>query len=356
MKAAVWYGRKDVRVKDIPEPQVTAGRVKVKVKWCGICGSDLHEYLAGPIITPVGTPHPVSGNVAPLVHGHEFSGEVVEVGEGVKTLKPGDKVVVELLIPCNTCPACLEGKYNLCSNLGLHGFYNGGAGFSEYVVFPEKFVHKIPDILSYEKGALVEPMAVALHAIKSGNFKAGQTAVVLGAGPIGLSIIECLKALGVKSIIAVQIKSPRSEYALRAGADVVLDPNEVDVIGEVNKLTGNDADISFETTGVNAGYQIGLDVLKFEGTMVVVSIWEGNVEFNPNALVFQQKKVVGSLCYCNDFPEVIALLADKKIKAEGFITKKIHLDDIVKEGFETLVGPDKLKHLKILVTPDKSLL
>ena len=356
MKAALWYAKKDVRVEHIPEPVVTEGRVKVKVKWCGICGSDLHEYLAGPIITPVGTPHPVSGNLAPIVPGHEFSGQVVEVGKGVKKLKPGDRVVIELMIPCDTCPACLEGKYNLCSNLGLHGFYGCGAGFSEYVVFPERFVHKIPDTLSYEMGALVEPMAVAFHSIRVGHFVTGQNAVVLGAGPIGLATIECLKASGAQSVIAVQIKSPRQEYALRAGAEVVLDPEEGDVIEEVQKLTGTGADIAFETTGVNAGYEMGLGVLKYEGTLVVTSIWEGNVSYNPNTMVFRQRKTVGTICYCNDFPAVIALMSDKRIKAEGYITKKIYLDEIVKEGFATLTGPDKLKHIKILVTPDKSLL
>lgn len=121
MKAALWYGREDVRLEDIKEPEVTAGSVKIKVKWCGICGSDLHEYLGGPIFIPQGTPHPISGCVAPVVLGHEFSGEITEVGEGVAGLEIGDRVAVEPIVACGTCAACLEGKYNLCSSLGFHG-------------------------------------------------------------------------------------------------------------------------------------------------------------------------------------------------------------------------------------------
>ena len=114
MKAALWYGAKDIRVENIPEPVVKDDDVKIKVKWCGICGSDLHEYTMGPIFIPVKTPHPITGETAPVVMGHEFSGEVVEVGRSVTNVKPGDRVVVEPLIVCGECPACKAGYYNLC--------------------------------------------------------------------------------------------------------------------------------------------------------------------------------------------------------------------------------------------------
>ena len=166
MKAALWYGAKDIRVENIPEPVVKDDDVKIKVKWCGICGSDLHEYTMGPIFIPVKTPHPITGETAPVVMGHEFSGEVVEVGRSVTNVKPGDRVVVEPLIVCGECPACKAGYYNLCEKLGFHGLMGGGGGFSEYTTFPARFVHKIPDSLSYEKAALVEPMSVAYHSLE----------------------------------------------------------------------------------------------------------------------------------------------------------------------------------------------
>ena len=344
-------------MEEVPEPQVKDDAVKVKVKWCGICGSDLHEYLAGPIFIPVGKPHPISGETAPVILGHEFSGEVVETGKNVTNVKVGDRVVVEPILACETCPACREGKYHLCSSLGFHGLAGGGGGFSEYTTFTSKFVHKIPDSLSYEKAALIEPMSVGLHSLRVGSFQIGQSAVVAGAGPIGLATVECLKAAGASQVIMIQRKSIRQQYALRSGADVVLDPNEVDVVAEIKKLTGGaGADIAFETTGSEQCYKLALDAIRFDGTMVVTSIWEGEISWNPNAVVLTEKKVVGSICYCNDFPAVIAMMADGRIKADGYITKRIALEDIITEGFQTLTGPDKKAQVKIIVTPDKTLL
>ncbi|WP_251859598.1 2,3-butanediol dehydrogenase [Clostridium sp. Marseille-Q2269] len=357
MKAALWYEKKDVRVEEIEEPKIIKGSVKIKVKWCGICGSDLHEYLGGPIFIPVGEPHPLSGTTAPVVLGHEFSGEIVEVGERVTKFKIGDRVIVEPIVACGKCPACMEGKYNLCSSLGFHGLCGSGGGLAEYTVFPEEFVHKIPDEMSYEDAALVEPMAVGLHSVRISNFNAGDTALVLGAGPIGLATIECLKAAGARLIVVLQRKSIRQKYAKRAGADVVLDPNEVNIPEEVKKLTGGlGIDKAFETTGAKIGFDTGIESLKFEGTMVITSIWEKDINFNPNILVFTEKKILGTLAYRHEFPATMALMKDGRIKTDGYITKKIALDDIVEEGFGALTGSEKKKHVKILVTPDKSLL
>lgn len=357
MKAALWYGIKDVRLENIEEPKVTKGNVKIKVKWCGICGSDLHEYLGGPIFIPTDKPHPISKEVAPVVLGHEFSGEIVEVGEGVTNLKIGDRVAVEPIVACGTCPACQEGKYNLCSSLGFHGLCGGGGGFAEYTVFPAKFVHKIPDGLSFEKAALIEPIAVAIHSLRVGKFMTGQSAIVLGAGPIGLATIEALKAAGASLVIVMQRKSVRQEYALRAGADIVIDPTEVNVAEEVKRLTGGvGADISFETTGAKIGFDTGIESIKYNGTMVVTSIWEEEISINPNTFIFSEKTIVGTIAYRNEFPATMAQMNDGRIKVDGYITKKISLDDIVEEGFGALTGPEKKKHVKILVTPDKSLL
>ncbi|MCF4114936.1 MULTISPECIES: 2,3-butanediol dehydrogenase [Dethiosulfovibrio] len=363
MKAAMWYGRNDVRVVETKEPVAAPGTVKVKVKWCGICGSDLHEYLGGPIFIPAEQPHPLSGEKAPVILGHEFSGEVVEVGQGVTKVSVGDRVVVEPMRVCSPaakddmCPACREGKYNLCSRLGFHGLCGGGGGFADYTVFFEEFVHPIPDSLSYEDAALVEPMAVALHSLVQGDFKIGQTALVLGAGPIGLCTIEMLKAAGAKKIFVMQRKSIRQEYALKHGADRVLDPNECDVAEEIRSLTGGiGVDVAFETTGAEQGLKLALDSVHYAGTVVVTSIWEKPISFDPNSIVLTEKKLVGTIVYQHQFPAVIRLLSDGRIDTTGLITKKIGLDDIVDEGFGALTGPEKKKHVKIMVTPDEDLL
>lgn len=358
MKAAMWYARKDVRVVDVAEPEVRPNMVKIKVKWCGICGSDLHEYIGGPVSTPVDVPHPLTGQVAPVIMGHELAGEVVEIGEGVTKFKVGDRVVTEATVCCMECAACVSGNHNLCEKLGIHGVCGSGGGFAEYTVFHEKFTHKIPDTLDYEKAALVEPIAVGFHSLIAGKFKPGMTAVVLGAGPIGLGVIESLKAAGAKTIIAVVRKSIRQEYALRSGADYLLDPTQVDVGEEIKRIVGGKgADIAFETYGVDEGIRLGLESIRFAGTLVILSLWENMPQVNMMEIVLTEKNIVGSIIYNgNDFETVIKMLDDGRIPAKGYVTKRIALEDIVEEGFEVLAGPEKKKHVKIIVTPDRMLL
>ena len=177
-------------------------------------------------------------------------------------------------------------------------------------------------------------------------------AVVAGAGTIGLATIECLKALGANQVIVVQRKSVRQEYAKASGADIVLDPAECDVVAEIKRLTdGYGADIAFECTGAQACFDQLLAGIHAGGTLVVTSIWEKPASVNLNDICIPEKRVVGSIAFDN----VIELLASGKIPAQGFITKKIALDDIVAEGFETLTGPEKKKQVKILVSnnPDE---
>lgn len=358
MKAAMWYKKGDVRIVDIPEPDVVPNSVKIKVKWCGICGTDLHEYLAGPIFIPTEeAPHPISGGAAPVVLGHEFSGVVTEVGEGTTRLAVGDRVCVEPMVVCGRCPACEEGLYNLCSSLGFHGLCGTGGGLAEYTVFPEKFVHKIPDSMSYEKAALVEPITVGYHAVHQAGFQLGQTALVCGAGPIGIAMIENLRAAGASKVFCIQRKSIRQRYAKEAGADYVLDPGEVDPVEEIRRLTdGYGVNAAFECATAENCLNYAIEAVRYNGTVVVASIWEGPAAFSPNAIVFTEKKIVGSIVYRRDFPTVIQLMDQGRIKADNYCTKKIELVDLVEEGFGTLTGPDKKAQLKILVTPDKSLL
>jgi len=356
MKAALWYAANDIRIENVPEPEVSPGMVKIKVKWCGICGSDLHEYLTGPIAIPTTKPHPITGEVAPVIIGHELSGEVIEIGEGVTKLRVGDRVVLEPIVICGKCPACLEGKYNLCESVGFHGLCGTGGGFAEYTTFPERFIHKIPDHISYEKAALIEPFAVAVHSLQVGSFTVGQTAVVIGAGPIGLATIETLKAAGASKIVAVQRKSIRQEHAKKAGADYVFDPNEVDASSEIKLILNGGADVVFEVTGTKSGFEIGLASLKFSGTFVITSIWDESVAINLNDLVYAETKIIGTISSRRNFAAAIALMSDNRVKAEGYITKKILLDDLLDEGFNTLLGPEKKNHIKIIVTPDPSLL
>ena len=333
MKAAVFHGPRDVRLEDVPEPEVRAGSVKVKVDWCGICGTDLHEYLAGPIfIPPPGSPHPITGETLPLTLGHEFAGEVVDVGSEVDGIANGDRVAIEPVYRCGSCAACRRGLPNLCEQLGFYGLMGGGGGMSEYAVMPSYMVHGLPDGLTSEQGALVEPIAVGLRAVRQAGVREGQNA--LGAG----------------QVIVVEVSQARKEKALEIGADAVIDPTEEDAVARVRELTGGEgSDHSFDAAGIQETLRTALGATRKGGTVTIISIWEGPVEIDPNQIVLSELHVVGTIAYTpQDFADTITMLRDGRIATEGIVTERIGLTDIVAGGFEELTD-HKDRHVKILV-------
>ena len=181
MKALRLYGGKDVRLENIPEPEPGPEDIKIKVKWCGICGSDVHEYEMGPFLVPVKKPHPRTGKLAPIVGGHEFSGEVVKVGGNVKNINIGDRVTVRPTLPCYKCYYCKQGRHIQCVILGTIGGAADGA-FAEYMVAPFDNVYKLPDSLSYEAAAFAEPLACAVHAVNRSRMRLGDAVAIIGAG------------------------------------------------------------------------------------------------------------------------------------------------------------------------------
>lgn len=347
MKAARWYKPKDIRVEEVEEPVISQGKVKIKVQWTGICGSDLHEYAAGPIFIPVDQPHYVSKDIAPIIMGHEFSGEVVEIGEGVTKVKVGDPVVVEPILACGECPACKKGKYNICIHLGFHGLSGGGGGFSEYTMVDEKMVHKMPEGLSFEQGALVEPAAVALHSVRLSKLKAGDKAAVFGTGPIGLLVIEALRAAGASEIYAVELSEERAAKAIELGATAVINPKDEDAVARLHELTNGGVDVAFEVTGVPVVLQQAIDSTTFEGETIIVSIWESSASIQPNNIVLSERTVKGIIAYRDIFPAVMELMTQGYFPADKLVTKRITLDDVVTEGFESLMK--EKNHIKILV-------
>jgi (R,R)-butanediol dehydrogenase / meso-butanediol dehydrogenase / diacetyl reductase len=351
MKAARFHGPGDIRIDDIPEPLVRPGAVKVEVEWCGICGTDLHEYLEGPIFAPAaGAPHPVTGETMPITLGHEFAGVVHEVGDGVDDVQVGDRVVVEPYIICGRCDACQQGRYNVCQTLGFVGLSGYGGGFSQYVVAERRWIHPLGD-LGTDVGALVEPLAVAYHAVRLSGARPGHSALVFGAGPIGLVTTAALRAAGVEQIIVVEPADVRKAKAPGAGADQVIDPTSADVIAEVMELTrGRGADVSFECAGIDAVLKSAIQSTRVGGTCVNVAIWGHEASVAMNDLVFREVNVLGSLAYANDHPATIEMIASGRVDPFQFITGRIDLDDIVKSGFEELIN-NKEENVKILVRP-----
>ncbi len=350
MKAARWHGVRDIRVEDIPEPKPGPGEVKVKVAWTGICGSDLHEYLAGPIFIPVGTDHPLSKDQAPITMGHEYCGTVAELGDGVTGFAVGDRVAIEPIFACGHCPACLEGTYNLCDSLGFVGLSGGQGGFAAHSTVPARMVHKMPDGLSMEQGALVEPAAVALHAVRLSKIRAGDKAAVFGAGPIGLLVVEALRVAGASEIHVVEPSDVRRRKAMDLGATSAIDPAANDAVAAIRKATGG-VNVAFEVTGVPKVLAQCIDATRHEGQVLIVSIWEGDASFQPNTVVLKERQLQGTIAYRNVYPAVMALMAQGYFSADQLVTKRIALDDIVAEGFDALVA--EKSHVKILVqAPD----
>ena len=344
MKAARWYGQRDIRVEDIPVPEITRPeQVKIAVKYTGICGSDLHEYLGGPIFIPVDREHPYSGRKAPLTMGHEFSGEIVEVGSAVTHLKVGDRVTVEPILAKDG----LKGKYNLDANLGFVGLAADG-GFAEFCVVDGELCHKLPDSIDYEQGALTEPAAVGLYAVRQSKLKAGDTAAVFGCGPIGLLVIEALRAAGATGIYAVELSPERQAKARELGA-IVIDPAKVKTVDEIRRLTHGGVDVSFEVTGVAPVLKQAIESVHNDGECVIVSIWEGEASIHPNEIVIKEKSVRGIIAYRDIFPAVLKLMEQGYFSKDRLVTKRIRVEDIVAEGFEALVK--EKSQVKILVSP-----
>ncbi|WP_407709154.1 2,3-butanediol dehydrogenase [Arthrobacter nitrophenolicus] len=351
MKAARFHGREDVRIEDIPEPELRAGAVKIDVAWCGICGSDLHEYLEGPIFVPApGHPHPLSHEEAPVTMGHEFSGTISQVGEGVDGLAVGDNVVVEPYFVDGTCDMCQAGSYHLCRQMGFIGLSGGGGGLSETIVVDKRWVHPIGDI-PLDEAALIEPLSVAHHAVERSGVEAGDVALVGGSGPIGLLTAAVLKGLGVTTIVS-ELSQARKEKATSSGvADHVLDPSREDVPARVLELTGGrGADVAFECAGVNAVLDTMLDAVRPGGVVVNVAIWGAPATVDMQKLVLKEIDLRGTIAYVRDHPAVIRMVQEGKVDLKPFITGRIALEGLVEQGFDTLIN-HKDTAVKVLVHP-----
>jgi (R,R)-butanediol dehydrogenase / meso-butanediol dehydrogenase / diacetyl reductase len=346
MRAAVYRGREDVAITDVEEPACGPGRVKVEVAYNGICGTDLHEYYAGPIFIPT-EPHAITGATLPVTLGHEFSGTVVEVGDGVERIDVGDRVTIEPVYRCDECPPCRSGRYNVCQRIGFHGLMADG-GMAQVTVVEERMVHALPDSVSLEMGALVEPMSVAYHAAKLGEVGAGDSAMVFGAGPIGIGIWFALRGLGVSDITVVEPSEVRRKAIEALGATDVIDPTATDPAEHIMASTGGrGADAVYDAAGVQPAVEAALQCLGAHRSLIAVAIYEEAFPVSLINLVLGESRIRGSLCYTGeDYQAVIDLMAQGHYDATGWV-EVISLDEVV-EGFERLHGGQAMK---LLVKP-----
>lgn len=345
MKVPVFTDLKTLVYQDKPVPELSPGDVLVKVKYCGICGSDVHGYLNG-IMVPPGT-----------VMGHECSGVVAKTGEAVVDFTPGDRVVVKPIPQCGECHNCQKGQYSLCAKaferaIGITP-QNDGA-FAEYVRirYPKEMLFKLPEKVTFQEAALVEPLSTSLHAIRLSRFKPGDRVVVIGAGMIGLGTLQFLKLGGAGKIICLEISSKKSELAMKMGADIVFNPltEGEDLMKKIYSLTdGIGADIVFECAGVPVAFQTCIHYVKSGGQVMVVGINDKDVAINPFTMVLKEIEMKAVLGYYDEYKYVIEFIGRKQIDTTSLISDVIPLPDLEEKGFKRLISSNDM--VKILVAP-----
>lgn len=271
-----------------------------------------------------------------MTFGHEFSGTVEEVGEGVAGLAVGDGVVIEPYLVCGECPPCRDGRYNLCWMMGFIGISGRGGGLSEHIVVESRWVHPVGD-LPLDQAALIEPLSVAVHAVRLSGAKSGDVALVGGAGPIGLLTAAALKAIGATVVIS-EVSAARKEKAQVTGvADHILDPTQVDVVAQVKELTlGAGVDVTFDCAGVKVVFDTLAASVKQGGVVQVVALYSGPIEMDMATIVMRELQIHGSLGYAGDHPEAIRLVREGKVNLEPFITARIGVSDYVEQGIDVL--------------------
>lgn len=352
MRAAVWHARNDVRVEEVPEPGAPGpGEIVMKVGCCGICGTDLEEYRFGPLFIAADAPNPLTGRMAPIVMGHEFAGEVVEVGAGVTSLRPGDRVAPDVLITCGTCYWCRRHQVTLCESFAALGFSADG-GLAEYCKAPASMCIKLPEGMPYERAAMAEPLAVAVRAVRKGRVALGETVAVFGGGTIGLFALQAARNAGAAAVYVVEPHAGRRALAMQLGASGVIDPKEASPAAALRELTGIGPDVVIEASGAPAAGPMAVDTARRGGRIVQVGIPTGPATFNFLALVSTEKEVIGSLShvYDEDFAGAVRLLGEGRVQADPLISDRIPLADVLERGLHRLER-DASNTLKLLVIP-----
>ena len=346
MKAAVLENKGVLTYKEVPTPEPGPGHVRLKIKAISICGSDIKRYVDG-------------HRMYPLILGHENSGIIDRVGNGVSESYIGKHAAIIPLVPCFECEQCRKGYYSACHNYSFIGSRQSG-GYAEFVDLPERNVLLLPDEMPFEHAALIEPSTVARHMLALGDFKRGQTAIVLGAGSIGLMIVQWLRILGAGRIVVTDILKDNLQVAAKIGAHVTLDPSKVDVIKEAQKLFGDGADLTLEATGVPQVLEQTLSVTRPRGKVVLA----GNQPLDKSLpltfieiMMRREISIIGCfMSYSAPFPghewtETVEALLNGSLDMDALISHRYPLSK-APEVFEK-IGAHQLAHRKIMLNPEK---
>jgi (R,R)-butanediol dehydrogenase/meso-butanediol dehydrogenase/diacetyl reductase len=345
MRALRWHAAGDVRVEDVPDPGAPApGMAVVEVAACGICGSDLAEFRAGPKMIR-STPHPLTGCAAPLILGHEFAGRVVAADDGA-AWPAGTRVTADACWRCGRCEACAAGDYHLCRYGGSIGLHSDGA-FAPYVTVPEYTLVRVPDGVSDRAAAMTEPLAVGLHALDRGGIRASDAVLVLGFGPIGAAAALLARALGAGPVV-VELDAGRRARAEALGL-ATLDVGE-DLPRRVRRAVGGGgAPVVIESTGVAAVLPQAIECAARGGRIVAVGLTAAPSPIDSSRLTFYERSLVGSLGYRHDLPRVVKLLAEGLVDVEPLIGATVPLE-AAPDTFASLAS-EPGDRIKVLVDP-----
>jgi L-iditol 2-dehydrogenase len=334
LKAAVIYGKEQLKVEEVETPPVGSNDVKVRVEACGICHYDLRFYKGS------------KQTKKPFILGHECSGIVEEAGSGVTEVKTGDRVAVYTDLPCGHCSYCTEGRTNLCSNR----IYTDG-GFAEFKVAPAAQVFKFSDRIGFDEACLTEPLACCLNSLLRGRIRAASKLVIVGAGPMGQLHIELARALGASNIIVVEPMAKRREKALQFGADHAVDPATVNPAEEVMRLTdGLGADIAVIAVANARAIEEGVKMVGKQGVAIVFAGFSPTEELkiDANLIHYNEICITGSSDFpASLFPKALELIDSHRIRVKPLISHVFPMDR-VEEGFKIAAG---LQGFKVIITP-----
>jgi (R,R)-butanediol dehydrogenase / meso-butanediol dehydrogenase / diacetyl reductase len=352
MKAVRYYGKEDVRVEEVERPGAIGSReVRIKPLTCGICGTDLHEFAAGPIVTPT-TPHRFTGAMLPQILGHEFSAEVLETGAEVPRIRPGDRISIQpLVMPLNDYYS-RRGLNHLSPSMGCIGLSWAWGGMGEEAVINDYNANLIPDDVTDEQGALVEPTAVALYGVDRAKVGGGGSVLITGAGPIGALAVLASYAVGATKIFVSEPNENRRRQIEAFGVtEAVLDPRNDDVLGIVREATeeGVGVDSAIECAGNEAALNLCVEAVRNHGTVAQVGLHVKRASVDPALWALKDISVEATWCYpVTMWPRVISLIQSGKLPVEKIITSRIVANDVVAKGFRSLLDPSG-NQMKILV-------
>ena len=329
-------GRVEFKKKTLPP--LGTHDVLLRVKASGICGGDLHLFKGK---------HPLAS--LPLPIGHEISGEVIRIGQAVSRVSAGDRVAVEPVIICEKCYFCLRGEYHLCQNI-RYQYSAGQGGFTPYFVAPENWVHRLPDFVSYEEGALLEPLAVAVHAVRKAQVDLGHSVAIFGAGGIGLFLLQVVKAAGCGSAFIVDLLDHRLDTAMRLGATLAVNAAREDAVESILKQTGGlGVDRSFEAVGLEKTLHQSVQSLKKGGVCVLIGLFEEplDVHFPVNLFAQREIQVRGCRGYRWDFQVALELIKNGQVQLKPLISHQLPPKDLPR-AFEILLDP-KAEARKVVI-------